>query len=296
MLMIGPHLSIAKGYQKAAEDAVAIGANTFQFFSRNPRGSSFRAYDPKDAEAFQALRRAHGFGPIQAHLPYTVNLASKEDAVHEFGTRVLKEDIARMDQLDIEYLVFHPGSHTGLGVEEGLEQVANALNGALDGEAKLTVLLETMSGKGTEVGFRFEHLRRVMAFVEHKGNLGVCMDLCHVYAAGYDVRDRLDHVLEELDRHIGLENLKSIHLNDSLYPIGSGKDRHVPLGEGAIGLPAILEVLRHPALARLPFYAETPLDLEGHHKELDRIKASLGDAIIGETLGHDKTETARQPE
>lgn len=276
MLVIGPHISIAKGYAKAAKDAVAMGANTFQLFSRNPRGSNFRAYDPKDVEAFQRLRQSHGFGPIQAHLPYTVNVASKVDAVYDFGSRVLQEDIQRMDQLDIEYLVFHPGSHTGLGVEAGLEQVAHALNAALDENAKLTVLLETMSGKGTEVGFRFEHLARIMASVKHRHKVGVCMDLCHVYAAGYDLRDHPDAVLEELDRRIGLEHLKSVHLNDSLYPLGSGKDRHVPIGEGAIGFPAILRLLRHPALKHLPFYAETPLDDEGHRRELDRIKEALG--------------------
>lgn len=203
MLAIGPHISTARGYQKAAEDVIAMGANTFQFFSRNPRGSSFRPYDPKDVDGFQSLRRIHHFRPIQAHMPYTVNLASKNQTVYEFGKRVLKEDIKRMDDLHIKYLVLHPGSHMGQGIDEGLQKAADALNDAMDGNEMITVLLETMPGKGTEVGFRFEHLKRLMECAVCKSRLGVCMDLCHLYSSGYDIKNCLDSVLEEMDHQIG---------------------------------------------------------------------------------------------
>jgi deoxyribonuclease-4 len=277
MLVIGPHISTARGYQKAAEDVIAMGANTFQFFSRNPRGSSFRPYNPKDVEGFQSLRRLHQLGPLQAHMPYTVNLAGKDQAVYEFGRRVLKEDIKRMDDLHIEYLVVHPGSHMGQGIDDGLQKVANALNDAMDGNDMITVLLETMPGKGTEVGFRFEHLKRLMEYAEFKSRLGVCMDLCHLYSAGYDIKNNLDSILEEMDRQIGLSKLKTVHLNDSLFPLGSRKDRHTPIGKGEIGRKAVMDIMRHPYIKNLPFYLETPLDNEGHKREIDFIRSALAD-------------------
>lgn len=271
-LVIGPHISTAGGYRKAAENVIAMGANTFQFFSRNPRGSSFRPYDPKDAEGFQLLRRMHHFGPIQAHMPYTVNLAGRNQTVYEFGRRVLKEDIRRMDDLHIEYLVLHPGSHLGLGIDEGLQKAADALNEALVGNELITVLLETMPGKGTEIGFRFEHLKRLLEHTSCKDRLGICMDLCHLYSSGYDIKDNLDSVLEDMDRQIGLSKLKTVHLNDSLFPLGSGKDRHTPIGKGEIGLKAVIDLMNHPYIRDLPFYLETPLDNEGHKREIEMIK------------------------
>jgi deoxyribonuclease-4 len=229
-LVIGPHISTAKGYRKAAENVAAMGANTFQFFSRNPRGSSFRPYDQKDAEGFQTIRLMHHFGPVQAHMPYTVNLAGSNQTVFEFGKRVLKEDIRRMDELYIEYLVLHPGSHLGLGIDAGLMQAAEALNEALNGNERITVLLETMPGKGTEIGFRFEHLKRMLECVAYKSRLGICMDLCHLYASGYDIKNNLDSVLEDMDRQIGLSKLETVHLNDSLFPLVPEKTGILPLG------------------------------------------------------------------
>jgi deoxyribonuclease-4 len=274
-LVIGPHISTAGGYKKAAENVAAMGANTFQFFSRNPRGSSFRPYDPKDTEEFQALRRMHHFGPVQAHMPYTVNLAGKNQTVYEFSKRVLKEDIGRMDEMHIEYLVLHPGSHLGLGIDEGLQKAVDALNEALCGNEKITVLLETMPGKGTEVGFRFEHLKRLMEGASCKDKLGICMDLCHLYSSGYDIKNSLDSVLEDMDRQIGLSMLKTVHLNDSRFPLGSRKDRHTPIGKGEIGLKAVIDLMKHPYIRNIPFYLETPLDHEGHRREIEMIKNAL---------------------
>jgi deoxyribonuclease-4 len=275
MLVIGPHISIAKGYTKAVKDAINMRANTFQFFSRNPRGSNFRAYEKKDVTEFQKLRRENNFGPIQAHAPYTMNLASSDSKVYEFGNKVIKEDIKRMDDLDIEYMVFHPGSHVGIGVDKGIEQIANALNNAINGKENITILLETMTGKGTEVGFRFEHLKRVIDLVEYKNKLGICMDLCHVFSAGYDIKNDLNGILEEMDKQVGIERLKTIHLNDSMLPFNSRKDRHTPVGEGEIGLDTIIYIMQHPYIKNLPFYIETPLDNDGHKREIEMIKNLL---------------------
>ncbi|MDF2655595.1 MAG: putative endonuclease 4 [Bacillota bacterium] len=275
MLVIGPHLSTAKGYARAAKDAAEMGANAFQFFSRNPRGSNFRAYNKKDIDQFQRMRQEYRFGPLQAHAPYTMNLASSNHKVYEFSSGVIKEDIKRMDALKIEYFVLHPGSHTGSGESSGIRQIAAALNQAIEGNERITVLLETMPGKGSEIGFRFRHLKELIDLTEHSERLGICMDLCHVFSAGYDIKNSLDQVLEEMDAQIGLAYLKTIHLNDSKYPLGSGKDRHLPLGQGEIGIEAIMNMMTHPNIKGLPFYVETPLDHEGHKKELDYIKALL---------------------
>lgn len=275
MLVIGPHLSTAKGYAQAAKDAVQMGANAFQFFSRNPRGSNFRAYNKRDIDEFQRLRQECGFGPLQAHAPYTMNLASSNPKVYEFSSGVIKEDIKRMDALNIEYFVLHPGSHTGSGEASGIRQIAAALNQAIEGKERITVLLETMPGKGSEIGFRFRHLKELIDLTEHREKLGICMDLCHVFSAGYDIRNCFDQVLEEMDVQIGLAYLKTIHLNDSKYSLGSGKDRHMPLGQGEIGIEAIRNIMTHPGISGLPFYVETPLDHEGHKKELDYVKSPL---------------------
>lgn len=275
MLYIGPHISIAGGYAKAARTAHAIGASAFQFFSRNPRGSSFRAEDEKDIREFQSLRRQYGFGPLQAHAPYTMNLAGAGGKVYEFGKTVVREDVRRMDALDIEYFVLHPGSHTGSGAKAGIERIAEALAPALGEARSITVLLETMSGGGTEIGGTFEELKAIMDAAGYADRLGVCLDFCHAYAAGYDVRDDLSGVLAEFDRVIGLGRLRSIHLNDSVGELGSRKDRHAALGEGKIGIEAMLRALTHPMLRRLPFYTETPFDDAGHARELAMIRELL---------------------
>lgn len=275
MRFIGPHVSTAKGYAIAVREAIAMGANAFQFFSRNPRGSKFRVSREIEVAEFHDLLRAYDFGPLQAHAPYTLNLASPDERVYEFGYQVVREDVARMNDLKIPYFVFHPGNHLGTGIEAGIQRIAAALNAAIKGTEQMTVLLETMSGKGTEIGSRFEDLRRIIDLVERPEKLGVCMDVCHVFSAGYDIKGDLDGVLDRFDRVVGIARLKSIHLNDSFHPIDSRKDRHTPIGEGAIGMEAILNLMRHPALRNLPFYLETPLDYNGHKREIAMLKSRL---------------------
>lgn len=275
MLTIGTHMSIAKGLAKTAENVVWMKANTMQIFSRNPRGSNFKIYTEEEIEKFQKLRRENQFGPLLAHAPYTMNLASDKEKVYEFACTAIREDVARMDSLGIEYLVFHPGSHTGIGIEQGIENIIRGLNQAITGQEKITVLLETMTGKGTEIGARFEHLRKIRDGAAHPERIGICLDTCHVFAAGYDIVNDLEGVLLEFDRVLGLKLLKAIHLNDSMMPFGSHKDRHAVVGEGEIGMEALLRVMRHPALNALPFYLETPLDDEGHKEEIQRLREKL---------------------
>ena len=275
MLIIGPHLSIARGYASAVKDAVSMGANTFQFFSRNPRGSNFRAWNQEDIDEFQMLRLEHHFGPVQAHAPYTMNLASSNPKVYKFSSDVIREDIKRMNEMGIEYLVLHPGSYTNTAIKQGIIQIAAALNHAVNGSENITVLLETMPGKGSEVGFQFDQLKKVIDLVEHKARMGICMDLCHVFSSGYDIKNKLNQVMEEIDKEVGIERLKTIHLNDSLFPPGSRKDRHAPIGQGQIGLQAIIDVMLHPNIRNLPFFIETPLDNDGHKKEIEMIKKRL---------------------
>ena len=275
MLTIGTHMSIAKGIAKTAENVVWMEANTMQIFSRNPRGSNYKVYTEKDEARFQQIRREHGFGALLAHAPYTMNLASAEDRVYEFAGTVIREDVARMDALGIEYLVFHPGSHTGIGIEQGISNIIRGLDQAITGDEQITVLLETMSGKGTEIGARFEHLRSIRDGAAHPERIGICLDTCHVFAAGYDIVNDLDGVLEEFDRVLGLSLLKAVHLNDSMMPFGSHKDRHAAVGEGQIGMEALLGVMRHPVLRVLPFYLETPLDDQGHKEEIRMLRERL---------------------
>ena len=275
MLIIGSHMSVAKGIAKAAEDVVKMNANTMQFFSRNPRGSSFKTYDEKEVAAFQRIRKEHGFGPLLAHAPYTLNLASATEKTYEFACMVMKEDVARMDALGVEYLVFHPGSHTGIGVEAGIQNIIQGLNQAITGKEQITVLLETMSGKGTEIGVCFEELKAIRDGLVFPERVGVCLDTCHVFSAGYDIVEQLDEVLDEFDRILGLDLLKAIHMNDSMMPFGAHKDRHETLGNGMIGKEALLNVIRHPKLQGIPIYLETPLDDEGHELEIQMIKESL---------------------
>ncbi len=276
MLTMGTHMSIADGIAKTAENVVKMEANTMQIFSRNPRGSGYRNYSREETERFWNIKKENNFGPLLAHAPYTMNLASPKEATYEFACMVLKEDIARMDALGMEAIVFHPGSHTGIGAEAGIQKIIAGLNQAITGKERITVLLETMSGKGTEIGASFEELKAIRDGAAHPERIGICLDTCHVFSAGYDIVHNLDGVLEEFDRILGLGLLRAIHLNDSLMPFGSHKDRHAVIGEGEIGMEALLGVLRHPQLRGLPFYLETPLDDAGHKEEIRRIKERLG--------------------
>ena len=277
MLVIGPHITIAKGFNKAGQIAVEIGANTFQFFSRNPRGGNAKAFDPKDIEKFQKLRKENNFGPLLAHAPYTMNLAGAKEEVYEFAKMVIKEDIQRMDSIGVEYLCFHPGSHVGGGIEVGIQKIVDGINEALTGEENITILLETMAGKGTEIGFKFEQIREIIDKIEHNEKVGVCLDTCHIFSAGYDIVNDLDGVIEEFDRIIGIDRLKTIHLNDSMMDFDQNKDRHAEIGQGKIGLDAIIEFMNHPKIKGLPFFLETPLEDEGHKKEIEMIKNLLNE-------------------
>lgn len=272
MFTIGSHISIAKGFKKAAQISVDIGANTFQFFSRNPRGGNAKEFNEKDMAAFQKIREENNFGKLLAHAPYTMNLAAANEDTYEFAKMIIREDVKRMDSIGVEYICFHPGSHVGGGVEEGTRKIIEGLNQAITGDENITVLLETMSGKGTEIGRSFEEIRAIIDGVEHNERMGVCMDTCHIFSAGYDIVNDLDGVLDEFDRVIGLDRLKTIHLNDSMMPFGKNKDRHAGIGEGEIGMKALLEVINHPKLREIPFFLETPYDDEGHGREIAMLK------------------------
>ena len=275
MLVLGTHMSIAGGLNKTAQNVVKMNANTMQIFSRNPRGSNFKNPSEKEVEEFQKIRKEHHFGPILAHAPYTMNLASAKPEVYEFACDVIREDIQRMDNLGIENIVFHPGSHTGIGTEAGIKNIIRGLNQAITESQNIMVLLETMSGKGTEIGVRFEELKTIRDGVNHPEKVGICLDTCHVFSAGYDIVNHLEEVLDELDENIGLSYLKAIHLNDSMMPFGSKKDRHATIGDGEIGLEALMKVITNPRLAGIPLYLETPLDDAGHKKEIQMIKEYL---------------------
>lgn len=275
MLVLGTHMSIAGGLNKTAQNVVKMNANTMQIFSRNPRGSNFKNPSEKEVEEFQKIRKEHHFGPILAHAPYTMNLASAKPEVYEFACDVIREDIQRMDNLGIENIVFHPGSHTGIGTEAGIENIIRGLNQAITESQNIMVLLETMSGKGTEIGVRFEELKTIRDGVNHPEKVGICLDTCHVFSAGYDIVNHLEEVLDELDENIGLSYLRAIHLNDSMMPFGSRKDRHATIGDGEIGLEALMKVITNSRLAGIPFYLETPLDDAGHKKEIQMIKEYL---------------------
>lgn len=275
MLTIGTHMSIAGGIAKAAEHTAAIEAGTMQFFSRNPRGSGYKEYSLEEKKRFREIRETYRFGPLLAHAPYTMNLASGNEKTYEFACMVIREDIRRMEELGVENLVFHPGNHTGIGTEAGIRNIIAGLDQALTGDQNITVLLETMSGKGTEIGAAFDELKQIRQGLRRPEKTGICLDTCHIFAAGYDIVHDLDGVLEEFDRVLGLDLLRAIHLNDSRMPFGSRKDRHAPIGEGEIGLEPLLGVLMHPALESLPVYLETPFDDEGHKEEISMIRREL---------------------
>lgn len=277
MLMIGSHISSAKGYEAMGKQALKLGANTFAFFTRNPRGGSAKALDPEDVKRFLAMAQEHRFGTLVAHAPYTLNPCAAKPEVLEFTERAMREDLIRMEDTPGNYYNFHPGSHVGQGVETGIQLIAGLLNRILTPEQHTTVLLETMAGKGSEVGGRFEELAAIRELVTRKEKLGVCLDTCHVWDGGYDIVHDLDGVLAEFDRVIGLEHLKAIHLNDSQNPMGSRKDRHAKIGEGTIGLPALSAVTNHPLLRTLPFVLETPNDEEGYAREIRMLRERYRD-------------------
>lgn len=257
-LIIGPHLSIAKGFKKAGQEAVSIGANTFQFFTRNPRGGNAKALDPVDVEGLRQMMEVHHFGPLLAHAPYTLNMASASAATRDFARRAFTEDLARLEELPCHLYNFHPGSHVGQGSEQGIQWITDILNECLQPEQSTTVLLEAMSGKGSEIGSRFEELRAIIDGVTFEKHMGVCLDTCHIFSAGYDVAAQLEAVLEEFDQVVGLHRLKALHLNDSMTPFESHKDRHARLGEGSLGEGAFAAIVSHPALRDKPFFLETP--------------------------------------
>ncbi len=274
MFQIGCHLSSTKGYLAMGKQALRLGANTFQFFTRNPRGGAAKAVDEADIAAFCAFAKENGIQHIVAHAPYTLNPCAAEEKTLQFALRVLQEDLALLSRLPMAYYNFHPGSHVKQGEKVGIEKISSALNAVLLPEQTTTVLLETMAGKGTEVGRTFEELRAIIDGVEEKARMGVCLDTCHVFDGGYDIVRNLDAVLEEFEKQIGLERLKAIHLNDSKNPLGSHKDRHACIGEGEIGLDAIVSVINHPQLKDLPFVLETPNELPGYAREIALLRSN----------------------
>ena len=268
MLTIGCHLSPSKGYLAMGKEAVKIDANTFQFFTRNPRGTKAKAIDENDVERFLAFAKENGIERILAHAPYTLNACSADEHLRELARDTMADDLRRMEYTPGNCYNFHPGSHVGQGAEVGIAFIADMLNQILKPEQRTTVLLETMSGKGSEVGREFEELREILDRVECKERMGVCLDTCHVWDGGYDIVNDLEGVIGKFDRIIGLEKLKAIHLNDSLNPLGAHKDRHAKIGEGCIGEEALKRVVTHPALKDLPFYLETPNELPGYAREI----------------------------
>lgn len=268
MLYIGNHTTSSKGYTAMAKQMIANGGNTFAFFTRNPRGGSAKAINEQDVQKFLTLVKEHHFGKIVAHAPYTMNACAAREELRDFARETFRDDLRRMEYTPGNYYNFHPGSHVGQGAETGIRKIAEILNDVLTDDQSTTVLLETMSGKGSEVGRNFQEIRSILDRVDHKEKMGVCLDTCHVWDGGYDIVHDLDGVLNEFDQIIGLSRLKAIHLNDSLNDLGSHKDRHARIGEGRIGLEALVNVIHHPALEGIPFILETPNDDEGWKREI----------------------------
>lgn len=275
MLRIGAHISSAKGYLAMGKTAAQMGANTFQFFTRNPRGVRAKEINPEDVDAFLSYAKEHGISQIMAHAPYTLNACSPTPSLRDLARDTMADDLQRMEYTPGNYYNFHPGSHVGQGVETGITLIANMLNQILKPQLRTTVLLETMSGKGSEVGSRFEELREIIDRVENSDQLGVTLDICHVWDGGYDLAGHPDEVMTEFDRIIGLHRLKAIHLNNSLNPLGAHKDRHALLQDGQIGKEALIRFINHPAVRHLPFYLETPTDEAGHAGEIRFIRESF---------------------
>ena len=275
-LYIGCHLSATKGFAAMGKDAVKIGANTFAFFTRNPRGGKAKEIDPEDAKALLEIMEKEGFGKLVAHAPYTLNPCSATEKTREFAKMAMTDDLARMEYLPGNYYNFHPGSHVGQGADKGIEMIAGLLNEVMKPDQTTTVLLETMAGKGSEVGGTFEEIAAIIERVELKDKIGVCLDTCHVSDGGYDITNDLDGVLAEFDRVVGLDRLKALHINDSKNPLGARKDRHACIGDGYLGTETIAKVLSHPKLAGLPCILETPQeDLEGYGREIEMLKGAV---------------------
>ena len=275
MLYIGNHTTSSKGYKKMAQQMIKNGGNTFAFFTRNPRGGNAKAIDAKDVEEFLQLAGNHGFGKIVAHAPYTMNCCAAKEDLRDFARNTMADDLRRMEYTPGNYYNFHPGRHVGQGAEAGIQKIAEILNDVLTEKQTTTVLLETMAGKGSEVGRNFQEIRSILDLVEKDHKMGVCLDTCHVWDGGYDIVNDLDGVLKEFDQVIGLSRLKAVHLNDSMNGMGSHKDRHAKIGEGEIGLEALVRVIRHPALAEIPFILETPNDDAGWTREISVLREAF---------------------
>lgn len=271
-MLIGNHLSSSKGYEAMGKMALKLDANTFAFFTRNPRGGKAKEIDPADVEKYLALAKEHHFGRLVAHAPYTMNLCAAKEDIRKFSKDMVADDMKRMEFTPGNYYNFHPGSHVGQGVEQGIDYITEALNEILTTEQTTRVLLETMAGKGSEVGRSFEELKEILDRVELKDKMGVCLDTCHIWDGGYDIVNHLDEVLHEFDEVIGLDNLYAIHFNDSMNECGSHKDRHAKIGEGKIGLEAMRRIATHPALAGRPFILETPNEDEGYAREIALVR------------------------
>lgn len=277
MLYIGCHLSASEGYEAMINQALSIDANTFAFFTRNPRGGNAKRISPADVNKFLEIYKQKNFGKLVAHAPYTMNACSADQKIRDFAVFAMKDDIKRMEYTPNNYYNFHPGSHVKQGAEVGIKLISEQLNTVLTPEQTTTVLLETMAGKGSEVGRNFEEIQEIIERTELKEKLGVCLDTCHVWDGGYDIAGNLENVLESFDKIIGFEKLKAVHLNDSLNPMGSHKDRHARIGEGTIGLDALIKVINHPALKNLPFILETPNDMEGYKREIALLRKNYSD-------------------
>ena len=272
MFKIGCHLSASKGYVHMAKEILSIGGNTFQFFTRNPRGGTAKELDKNDIDKFNEMAQNEGISIVLAHAPYTINVCSADEKIRRFGIDTMKDDILRLDLVDNAMYNFHPGSHVNQGVDVGIQFIIDALNEIISEDQRTLVLLETMAGKGSEIGRSFEEIKRIIDGVKYNEKLGVCLDTCHVYDAGYDIVNDLDAVLDEFDRVIGLNRLKAVHLNDSKNPFESHKDRHEKIGEGSIGVEAFEKIINNVRLKDLPFYLETPNELDGYQKEIQILK------------------------
>ena len=277
MIYLGAHLSSAGGFYKMGLAAVGISANTFAFFCRNPRGAKAKAIDAADLAKLRQLLEERAFGPVVAHAPYIMNPCSKDEGIRNLAAEMMAGDLRLMEHLPGNYYNFHPGSHVGQGAEAGCRMIADMLNAVLRPDQQTVVLLETMAGKGSEIGGTFAELRQILDMVELQDKVGICMDTCHVSDAGYDVKNHLDQVLEEFDRVIGLDRLKACHINDSMNPLGARKDRHAPIGEGTIGLAGMAAFITHPKLRHLPFILETPHDTPGHGREIALLREVIGE-------------------
>lgn len=272
MFRTGCHLSVSKGFYNMGLEALSIGADTMQFFTRNPRGSKAKAIDEKDVEKFISFCKENNIGSLLAHAPYTLNPCSANPETRQFALETMQDDLKRLSLLPECMYNFHPGSHTGQGAEKGIEQIADLLNKIMKEDQPTVILLETMSGKGSEVGRSFEEIAEIISRVNIKSKIGVCLDTCHVHDAGYNIKDDPDSVAKEFDRVIGLDYLRAIHINDSMNPIGAHKDRHAKIGEGYIGIPAFERIINHTAFRDLPFYLETPNELDGYEKEIKLLR------------------------